>query len=1028
MTRKTPRFLACEGFLFRSAALPATTLDDWLECADAQSLRDELKKCFSQPWWREALWIASPALAKRFQALGDSRLDDDWIDTLFKYLVRTCFRATPFGLFAAVNAGKISDTTELVLCEKDHWIRRIRLDSAYLLTLIDRILHDYRLESWMPYVLNSTLYRLGDTIRYHVARQNTGEHAYVHAEIEWSAPIQHVLELCRHPCTVETLLERLSDSFPNAPREQLTAFLENLITKGILVSALSPPVTSSDALTEFLARFPAPTRCTNLHRIRTLLQTANGSLVGEPEHSAVAVAAAINEGESEPTESCLQVDTMLSASVLTLSRADVEAVSDAMDVLWMLSESDAGDSESMDRQAPRFLERWGEALVPLAIVADEEIGLDFGGTDNSMPDHLRELDLRPARQPARRDRADSSNWIYRRVLRAIAANEEEVVIGKSDLAAVETTATAEQPPRSISATLSVYQAPESRDRVLWIEGVTNSATSMIGRFCSTSPSIEALARQIADEEQKQCGDSVLAEIVHLPRPRLGNITARPVLRMYEIPYAGVSGAPEEHQLPLDDLFVGVDRSQTFYLWSVRLQRRVIPVLSCAHNFGLENGLRTYRLLCSIAHHGRRFFKPLLPGATNLPRVPRIRFGRCILRVASWHVEQDEFDSLKTSRNDESSFAEWANQRRIPRLTTYGRGDQTLVLDLRNPWLRTVFLTTRHHFPIILREASPAQLPSAARDIHGRPYRHEIVLPFVSAAHDLVSPPSWTPMADDVRRFAPGSQWLSLKIYIGAQSAERLLSNGLAKIVQMHKALTKGQPWFFLRYADPDIHLRVRFSGPRDLLLERILPAVHDWLDTMLSANIVQRVQSDTYVPEIRRYGGEAAMPLVEQLFHADSAMHVSALRDPRLQNVETRLIFGVRSAWNTLDDFGFDDEEKLSLLTQRSGDMIAEFGGSSRLKKQIGDHYRHLQSRIELPDSAFQDFLEERSHAQRPIADALHDLQQNTLLKTNLTAIVASLIHMSLNRLFVSHPRQQEMLVYEFARRWTMTQFIRARS
>ena len=64
----------------------------------------------------------------------------------------------------------------------------------------------------------------------------------------------------------------------------------------------------------------------------------------------------------------------------------------------------------------------------------------------------------------------------------------------------------------------------------------NSALNIINRFAHTSPEIMTICKEIASWENNLGGkDSIIAEIVHLPEDRVGNVTYRPLLRDYEIP-------------------------------------------------------------------------------------------------------------------------------------------------------------------------------------------------------------------------------------------------------------------------------------------------------------------------------------------------------------------------------------------------------------------------------------------------------------------------------------------------------------
>ena len=199
-------------------------------------------------------------------------------------------------------------------------------------------------------------------------------------------------------------------------------------------------------------------------------------------------------------------------------------------------------------------------------------------------------------------------------------------------------------------------------------------------------------------------------------------------------------------------------------------------------------------------------------------------------------------------------------------------------------------------------------PSAAPHVHNRP-RAEVT------AH------------------VPGGRWLFVKIYAGQHAADHLLSHVLRAAVDEHGRRFPGEPWFFVRYADPQWHLRLRFCG--DNVASVLLPMLHDSLTPLVGSNLVARVQLDTYVPELDRYGGTAAISLVEQLFCADSNLYRSLLDiDP---DEDKRVQIGVHATRALLDDFGFDNAAALDLVTRSERMLLTQFGGSSLLRKQVGE-------------------------------------------------------------------------------------------
>ena len=192
-------------------------------------------------------------------------------------------------------------------------------------------------------------------------------------------------------------------------------------------------------------------------------------------------------------------------------------------------------------------------------------------------------------------------------------------------------------------------------------------------------------REHLQREEAHQPDAVFAEIVHLPEGRIGNILLRPVLRGYEIPFLGHSGAPEDRRIPITDLLVTVVGDEAM-LFSRRLRRRVLPRLTTAHNYQLR-GLGIYRFLCSLPYQN------VCGGLSwnwgpfdSLPQLPRVVYGRTILRPAIWNVGRDEWQGWQqdASAKRQNALEAWRTRRGLPRRVLLADGDNELFIDFENP--------------------------------------------------------------------------------------------------------------------------------------------------------------------------------------------------------------------------------------------------------------------------------------------------------------------------------------------------------
>jgi hypothetical protein len=131
-----------------------------------------------------------------------------------------------------------------------------------------------------------------------------------------------------------------------------------------------------------------------------------------------------------------------------------------------------------------------------------------------------------------------------------------------------------------------------------------------------------------------------AEIVHLPEGRIGNILLRPSVREYEIEFLGECGAPAARRIPITDLLVSL-RGDTLVVRSSRLNRRIIPRLTAAHNYSLRS-LGLYQFLCALQSDGRSSRASWSWGSLDsAPFLPRVTHGRLVLSPAIWNLGKEE---------------------------------------------------------------------------------------------------------------------------------------------------------------------------------------------------------------------------------------------------------------------------------------------------------------------------------------------------------------------------------------------------
>ncbi|WP_435056684.1 thiopeptide-type bacteriocin biosynthesis protein [Streptomyces althioticus] len=126
---------------------------------------------------------------------------------------------------------------------------------------------------------------------------------------------------------------------------------------------------------------------------------------------------------------------------------------------------------------------------------------------------------------------------------------------------------------------------------------------------------------------------------------------------------------------------------------------------------------------------------------------------------------------------------------------------------------------------------------------------------------------------------PGEDWLFVKWYAEPSAHEPLLADHLPAVLgEIEDDVDR---WFFVRYQDPDSHLRLRFHGDVEALNGRVLPALSRASRVLVESGALRSMTLDTYRPESDRYGGEALQEAAERLFRTDSLSAVVHLRAAR---------------------------------------------------------------------------------------------------------------------------------------------------
>jgi thiopeptide-type bacteriocin biosynthesis protein len=1066
--------LAAEFFVLRTPLLPFNELEAWsaglaapgsgpegLEAAlsaDRERLRDRLRAVLERPAVREALFVASPDFVEGLEVWlrdPEGKKGRRAEEALVRYFLRMTARATPFGLFSACSVGGIGETSRLSLAGRERYRRRTRLDMDYLFALAEDLERSPDLRPSLRFRPNSSLYAAAGRLRYAESRLQGFARIHQLVAADENPYLEEALRRAHGGATPGEIAQALVESDPDGEIaiEEAAGFAGELIDAQILVSDLPPPVTGrepAEDLADQLAQYPATAALAErLRQTRDALAELDAGGVGggaggkAPERYR-SIAAALGELPARiDLQRLFQVDMIKPAPGSMLGPEVLAEIVRGLRLLRRVAEAPREDSLAPFRRD--FLERYGHGrAVPLTEALDEEIGIGFRRSRAAAAEGSPLLAglIFPA-EPARQA-VPGAAWhevLLAKLTGAVAAGALEVEITDSDLAALPPDRLPPQPDAFQVLAALAAPSPEALARgdfkLLLRNAFGPSGVRLLGRFCDADAELLRHVEDHLHAEEALRPEAVFAEIVHLPEGRVGNILWRPVLRPYEIPYLGRSGAPEERQLPLSDLRVTVTGGEVV-LSSAHLGRRVIPRLTSAHNFG-QGSLGLYSFLGSLQGQGTQEVLIWSWGALDTaPFLPRVASGRLVLSRAQWRVGSKEIERLTRAQGADRYRAVqmWRAERRLPRWVLLLERDNELAVDLDNPLAIDAFLAVvRRNARADLAELFPGPDELCATGPEGR-FFHELTIPFVRRRPHPPGPPLPSPSlppgdggkSSQVRRaFPPGSEWLYAKLYTGTATADRVLRESVAPLVRQALAAGEADRWFFLRFGDPDWHLRIRLHGDPRRLQEVVLPRFQETAAALLANGTVWRFQLDTYDREIERYGGPEGIELAEELFHADSDAVLAIVEGLEgIEGAEARWRLALRGIDRLLTDLGFAGRDKLGLLKTMQESSAREINADAGFIHQLAERLRRerrslaglLETGIEAdpadPLAPGIAALGERSRRLVPLVAELQARERAGRLTAPLADLALSLVHMFANRLLRSEGRAHEVVLYDF--------------
>ncbi len=640
---------------------------------------------------KEAIFLASPELFAEIEKWLSGRLNDvkkakRLESSLLKYLSRMSSRCTPFGLFAGCSIGAFGDETMIVLDDyrKNH--RQTRFDMNFLVALSQKLAKEEVIKNQLLWYPNNSLYKIGDQYRYIEYRYNSyNQREHSIEAIAYTEYLEIILKNATSGKKVKDLAMLLVND--EIIYQEAEEFIDELISNQILVSEIEPSVTGEDFLEQLANRVSyleeADVLLKEIQYYQKFLKEIDNRLGNE-----------VNK-YVELSDRVAKMETPFELKYLFQTDMYTGIQSNQLNIRWgyklkrllpLLNRMSNTPSETnLQKFKDAFIKRYETQEIPLAIALDTEVGIGYLQNMNASDStsFLDDLYIPSAPVTTQEIQWNPVQEIIGQKLQSIHRdNKYLMLLEDQDFDHLELNWN--DLPDTMS-TIAQIATVDGEEKMICSYIVGASAANLLGRFSTGNHDILEHIQQIATVEQEMYDNQVLAEIVHLPESRTGNVIRRATIREYEIPYLGKSNLPSEQQLPIEDLMISVRGNQVI-LRSRMLNKEIIPRLTNAHNYS-ANALPVYHFLCDMQSQGRRqsigfYWNDVLQKHAFLPRVIYKDF---ILAKARWKITVADLSFLKESDDKERMVAvnEWRANYNIPKMVQLIDGDNTLLIHLEN---------------------------------------------------------------------------------------------------------------------------------------------------------------------------------------------------------------------------------------------------------------------------------------------------------------------------------------------------------
>ncbi|QGK74135.1 lantibiotic dehydratase [Flavobacterium sp. SLB02] len=966
---------------------------------ESLALSEFIDNLYRHKIFSEAVYLSSPSLHAEWGKIVNGEKERGKMnESILKYYLRSFSNTVPFGLFSTYSISTNENC-------KNEFTRFTNIDMDYLSKLIEYLNKNETIRKITTYRKNNTIYRIGNHYRYIEPKFDSNELSYTLSSIEWDELIELLLAADKSELYYDDIKKIILNSVQEVTEEEVELYINQLLDSKIYLSCFEVVLNTENSLEQIISFYENhKTKINSNEHLSGIFYSLNevNKKIKELDldlYNSVAkyknIYAELNKiGVQFEEKYVINSNLRRNVSSLYDEKKMDKRLYKLLTILTKLSHTTIKLPSHFEDFKKNFYNRYENQEVPLLELLDNELGIGYN-TNRKEDAIFSDLidDMFIPGQPIKVKDIKIEPAIYNFWLNVLMKNEKVVDLEKENL---DMFASSEKmPDGTFSVTYSYVN-----DQIFLKHSGGVSASQLIGRFSNNDPEIMTLMNKITDFEKSVFEDKITAEIMHLPANRAGNILIRKVNRDAELSIISKT-SNNSYTIDANDLVVSL-RQNKIFLRSKKQNKEILPFLTSAQNYHY-NSLPIYQFLCDLQTQERVTNLSINYGGfstAGLNYMPRLIFGEhLILQKATWLIKIHNFKKLENLKH----HLDFLNVPQFFYITN--NKEDKMIIDKENVNLLKIFFNEIEKSKII-------RITECIYDMdHENEFANEFISVFKTKSNEnKITRSEFESFKDDEikRNFIYGSEWIYFKIYTGRVTADQILLDTISKITTNLLADNVIDKWFFLRYTDPDFHLRVRFHLTDMSKYNDVSKEIYSKISELEQGNKIWKLDLSTYKRELERYYWKN-IENSETIFFIDSKFTIDLLSNLKdVKSVKT-WFFILKSIDDFFTAFDINLEDKYKLMQKMFDSFWIEHGSEKSIKKEVDLKFRKHEKEIQLlfnnPPSNLKVIYSKR-------IEELKTIKFDKKLKEKLPDLVWSYIHMHVNRFIPSNPRLHELILY----------------